>query len=257
VRRVRELHERRVASKEQLDEAEERLEVANADLERAFAARIEGELRLAVAQRSLELAQARLAQTEARSPFQGIVLRREREVGDVAVPGAAVLRVAATDEIWASVWVDETFLDALRPDLPARVVLRSAPAQPLLGRVVRIGRELDRETRELLVDVALERLPERYAFGQRVDLWIETRRAADVLRIPAAFLVRRDGRAGAMAIEAGRAVFRPLQLGLEGRDWVEVRRGLAAGETLVRPALPGARPLVGGERVRPAEGQPQ
>ncbi|MBI1850237.1 MAG: efflux RND transporter periplasmic adaptor subunit, partial [Planctomycetes bacterium] len=106
IRRVRPLVEERVTSPDSLDIADERLKVAVADLARASAAKIEGDRRVRTVQRTLEQAEADLARTVARSPFDGLVLKREREVGDVAVPGAPVLRLAAMDVVWASVWVD-------------------------------------------------------------------------------------------------------------------------------------------------------
>lgn len=252
-RRVQSLHEQRLVSAEALEEADERLRIAVADLARANAAHAEAEQRVATTQQALSRAEARLRHTVARSPFDGVVLRRDREVGDVAVPGAPVLRLAATDVVWASVWVDETFLDLLRPGQPARIHLRSAPERPLRGTVARIGREVDRETRELLVDVAIERLPERLALGQRADLWIEVGRAEDAVRLPPELLVRWGDRAGAWVLREGRARFAPLELGAHSRDWVEVRAGLAAGDVVLRPASAGAPPLREGVRVRTLE----
>lgn len=252
-RRSRSLHEQRLVALEALEEAEERLRIGVADLARAEAAKVEGERRAATAQQALNRTEALLRHTVARSPFVGVVLRRDREVGDIAVPGAPVLRLAATDVVWARVWVDETVLDALRPGQAARIHLRSAPQAPLRGKVERIGREVDRETRELLVDVAIERLPERLAIGQRADLWIEVGRAPDAVRLPARFLARSREQAGAWVLDEGRARFRPVQLGARSAEWVEVTAGLAPGEVVVRVAEPGAPPLREGRRVRALE----
>ena len=57
----------------------------------------------------------------------------------------------------AVVWVDESFLSKLRVGQPARVVLRSDPSVSLDAEVARIGQEVDRESRELLV--SHDRLP--------------------------------------------------------------------------------------------------
>lgn len=253
--RTRRLHEQRIVSPEALEEAEERLRIAVADLARARAAKVEGERRAATTRQALTRAEALLARTVARSPFDGVVLRRNREVGDVAVPGAPVLRLAATDVVWASVWVDETFLDRLRPGQPARIHLRSAPDLPLRGTVTRIGREVDRETRELLVDVTLEAAPARLAIGQRVDLWIEVDRATDAVRVPPQFLARSGDRVGVWVLADGRAGFRTVELGAQSREWVAVTAGLAAAEVVVRVAEPGAPTLREGRRVVALEEQ--
>ncbi len=251
--RISPLVESGAVSAEELDAAKERFQVASAELSGAEAAELEGREGISTAQRRLDLARVRLERSAVYSSVDGVVLRRAREVGDVVVPGAEVLRLAATDTVWASVWVDETHLDALAVDLPVRLALRSEPQHLRAGSVSRIGREVDRETRELLVDVAFEELPERMAFGQRVDLWIELDRHDDVVRIPSSYIVHQDGATGAFVAEEGRASFRALQLGKRGRDVVEVEGGLEPGELLLDPALSKKKRLKSGQRVRPVE----
>jgi HlyD family secretion protein len=235
--RIAPLVESGIASQEALDVADERHKVAGAELSRARAAQLEGQEFIVAARRELDRARAELERTVVRSPFDGLVLRREREVGDVAAAGAAVLKLAATDTVWASVWVDETYLDALATGLPARIALRSDPERPMRGTVSRIGREVDRETRELLVDVSFDERPDRLAFGQRVDLWIELARRSEVLRIPAGVVVRVDGREGAYVLDGDRAQFRALELGQRGREFVEVQGGLAATDVVLEARI--------------------
>jgi hypothetical protein len=61
----------------------------------------------------------------------------------------------------------------LEPGQPARVIFRSEPDRSYPGRVVRLGRETDRETREFVVDVQPEVLPKNWAIGQRAEVYIE------------------------------------------------------------------------------------
>lgn len=248
--RIRPLVESGAASEEALDVAEERQRVATAELARSQAAQLEGQEAVSTARRRLDRAKAAFARTVVRSPFDGIVLRREREVGDVAVPGAAVLKLAATDTVWASVWVDETYLDALKVGLPAHIFLRSDVEQAFQGKVVRIGREVDRETRELLVDVSFDHLPEKLVFGQRVDLRIELARRTDVVRVPTRVVVQRDGQEGAFVADGGRAEFRALELGQRGRDLVEVTGGLSLDDVVLEPSLAKNKLLEDGQRIR-------
>lgn len=250
LRRMEPLVEGGIASQEALDVANERHQIAIAELSRATAARLEGRESIAAARRELDRARTELDRTVVRSPFDGLVLRREREVGDVTVPGAGVLKLAATDTVWASVWVDETYLDSLATGLPARIALRSDPDRPVRGTVSRIGREVDRETRELLVDVSFDEVPEKLAFGQRVDLWIELERRSDVLRIPARFILQVGGREGVFVASGSRAEFRTLELGQRGRDFVEVKGGLTANSVVLDPRIERNELLKHGERIR-------
>jgi HlyD family secretion protein len=247
--RVLPLVESGAASAEDLDVADERFRVASAELAGAQAGELEGREGISTAQRRLDRARAELERTVVRSPFDGVVLRRVREVGDVAVPGAEVLGLAATDTVWASVWVDETHLDALTVGLPARLALRSDPQRALVGTVARVGREVDRETRELMVDVSFHVLPERLAFGQRVDLWIELDRKIDVLRVPSSYIIHQDGTVGVLVAEGERARFRALQLGKRGGAVTEVTSGLEEGDVVLDPQISKQKRLKPGRRI--------
>lgn len=115
--------------------------------------------------------------------------------------------------------------------------------------MARLGHEVDRETREFIVDVRVRDLPPNWAVGQRAEVYVETGRNADALCLPARLIVWRDGRSGTFVDGAGRAVWRPLQLGLRGRELVEVVEGLSAGDRVIAPADPKAGGLKPGQRI--------
>lgn len=190
-----------------------------------------------------------MAFTELRSPYDGLVTRRDRDPGGIVVPGASILQLVATDEIWISAWVDETAMTGLKVDQPARVVFRSEPAKNYVGEVARLGREADRETREFVVDVRVKELPEHWVIGQRAEVFIETGRKADALAVPLRFLQWREGKPGVFVADGGKVRWRDLTLGLRGREAVEVIQGLSAGEKVISPADPKQSPLKPGQRV--------
>lgn len=250
-RRSTELLAGKVASPADFDKTAENLRVAEADLKRAQAAITEAQSQTFTAEKLLLQRREQLAFTELRSPYAGLITRRDRDPGGLVVPGASLLQLVATNEIWVSAWVDETALAGLRVGQPARVRFRSEPARELAGEVARLGREADRETREFLVDVRVATLPANWTIGQRAEIFIETGRQADVPVLPATFVRWQEGNPGVFVNDHGRARWRPLTLGLRGADSVAVQAGLAAGDQVVRP-LPGQeKPLAEGQRVSP------
>ncbi len=172
------------------------------------------------------------------APFDGLVVRRQRDPGDVVVPGSPVLSLIDTRELWISAWVDETEMARLRPEQPARVVFRSEPDRPYPGRVARLGREADRETREFVVDVHVLELPTNWAVGQRAEVYIETDRKGSALLVPARFVVWRAETPGVFVEDDGRATWRPIRTGLRDAELVEVVEGLKEGEAVLSPAAP-------------------
>ena len=248
--RINDLVAARTASQSEADKAAEALRVAEADLKRAHAAIAEADGQVVVAQKTLLFRQEQLAFTEIRAPYAGLVIRRDRDPGDVLVPGASILQLISLRELWVRAWVDETAVAGLAADQPARVVFRSEPGRNRPGRVSRIGRETDRETREFLVDVRVGELPPNWTIGQRAEVFIETGRLADAVLIPPAFIVWKAGRSGVLVNEGGRARWREVSTGAQGGGQVAITSGLEPGDQVVRaPAgVPGA--ALEGKRLR-------
>lgn len=236
--RLDELISSMVVSQQDLDKAVEGLSVAEAELSIAQAAIIEGGKRLDASERSLEYQRARLQDTTIEAPFDGLVVRRDRDPGDVVAPAAAVLTVVSTDEMWITSWVDETELSRLSEGDSARVIFRSEPGTEYSGTVARIGREVDRETREVVVDVRVAELPSTWAIGQRAEVYIHVDQREAVAVLPPGLLRMRDGATGVLLDEDGRARWRELTLGMRGRDAVEISSGLSPGDSiLIAPDL--------------------
>lgn len=231
--RVGELVTRTILSASELDRAADARAVADAALAAARAGEAEAALRQEAAAQALAVHEARLSETRVLSPVDGLVIRRLREPGDVVVGGGPVLSVVATAEMWVRAWVDESALPRLAVGLPARVVFRAEPERSFPAAVVRVGREVDRETREMLVDVRLEALPAAWAVGQRADVFITLERVQAAATLPSDLLVWREGVVGAHVLEGGRVRWRPLSLGLQGLEGVEVLQGLRPGDVAV------------------------
>jgi HlyD family secretion protein len=240
----------RAVSQSDADKAAESLRVAEADLKRSHAAIAEAEGQIAVAEKSLLFRKEQLGFTEIKAPYDGLITRRDRDAGEMLVPGASLMQIISLDEIWVSAWVDETSMPGLKAEQPARIVFRSSPDQPFPGTVSRLGRETDRETREFLVDVRADRLPENWTIGQRAEVFIETGRLPDEVLLPSAFVVWKEGRAGVFTNAGGKAKWREITPGLRGARQMSVTSGLKAGDQVVRVGKNIKTPLVEGRRIQ-------
>lgn len=254
-RRSTELLAGKIAAQADFDKTAEVLHVAEADLKRAQAANVEAQSQVFTAEKTLLYQKEHLAFTEMRSPYDGLVTRRDRDPGGIVVPGASILQIVSTNEIWVSAWVDETAMAGLKEGQPARVVFRSEPAKAYPGEVARLGREADRETREFVVDVRVKELPENWTIGQRAEVFIETGRKPNVVVLPSQFVRWRENKPGVFVSDHGKARWREVTLGLRGIQNVEVTQGLSAGDQIVRPVEGQKQPLTDGQRLV-AKGKP-
>jgi HlyD family secretion protein len=250
--RVSDLVATKIASQQDFDKAIETLQVADADVKRSQAAIAEAESQVVTAEKNLAYQKERLTYTQILSPYDGLVVRRDRDPGGVVVPGGSLLQLISTNEIWVSAWVDETAMSDLVTGQPARVVFRSEPGTNYPGEVARLGRETDRETREFLVDVRVKELPRNWTVGQRAEVFIETGRKSGALVIPQGFVQWRGGKPGVFVNEHGKAKWRVVTLGLRGRETVEIAQGASAGEQVVRAGEP-KQELSDGQRISAPE----
>ncbi len=248
--RVADLLITKVSSQGEFDKAVEQLHVAEADLKRTQAAIVEAERQVVTAEKTLLFQKERLSYAQVLSPYDGLVVRRDRDPGGVVVPGGSLLQLISTNEIWVSAWVDETASTGLSPGQSARVVFRSEPARSFPGEVARLGRETDRETREFLVDVRVKELPQNWTVGQRAEVFIETGRRAAALAVPHRFIQWRSGQPGVFVDGHGRAQWREVTLGLRGRETIEIAQGATAGERVVTPRAAKQPELGDGQRIK-------
>jgi len=243
--RVKRLQGEGILTRADLDAAQERVKVADAAVASVGALGTQARRGESQARSTEELSRIAFGEGRLVSPVNGLLTRRLKEPGNIVPAGTPVLTVVSTRKLWVRAWVDETALGSLHVGQPATVELRSHPGLRFPGRVDRIGRQSDRQTHELLVDVEVLELPPMFAVGQRADVQIRTSGTQAVLRVPSAFL----GADGSLFVDrGGRARRLRPELGFKGSDYVEVKGGLAEGEKLLRPAVPGS-PLASGRRV--------
>jgi HlyD family secretion protein len=126
----------------QRDEANDRLRLAHADLDRVLAQRSEATRGIDVAAGGAEQRRVTMVRATLLAPFDGLITRRLREPGDTVTVGSTVLRIVDTSQVYVSAAIDETVLPLLAVDQRShhRLSGRRAPGRgaaledPLGGR---------------------------------------------------------------------------------------------------------------------------
>jgi RND family efflux transporter MFP subunit len=233
--RARALAEQKVISQAELDDRRTALDV------------VEAQLRAARAQ--LEVAEVNLENTRVRAPFDGTVLRRDAEPGEIVAPSSAgggltrtaIVTMADLGTLEVEVDVNEAYIARIRNGQPARITLDAYPDTSFTGRVRQVVPTADRQKATVLVKVAiLDRdpsiLPE---MGAKVLFLRETSEAAAAaaaprrVMVPKAAVRREADGAAVWLVEDDRAQRRAVELGPERGEEIEIRRGLEGGERVV------------------------
>jgi len=145
-------------SKADLAHAEANLAQAQRDLtrdnqlfqEHVIATKVRDDALTAVQQSQAEVLSARanlkffedqLADTQIKSPVDGVIVSKALEVGEWVTPGTPILTVDDLSTIWARVDVEETDLGSLFIGKPAQIELPTNPPQIFSGQIMAIGQE--------------------------------------------------------------------------------------------------------------------
>ena len=184
----------------------------------------------------------KLADYSVSAPIDGVVLRRDGEVGEIAEVGQILFRIGVLKPLQVVAEVNEE--DIPRVAIGQIVLLRTDAflGRRLAGKVREITPIGDPVAKTYRIKVAL---PDDTPLmpGMSVEANVVTREKADALLIPA------DAVQGTsvFVVDGNRVRKRDIEIGIRGTRAVEVLSGLAANEAVASPAL---ATLADGRRVR-------
>jgi HlyD family secretion protein len=233
--RYAELLKSRAVSQEALESAIRNQLAASAALESARTAVLAATGDQAAAKATLNALTRQKDELTLRAPVDGLIVGRHIEPGSTAVAGEAVLEMIAPDSLWIHLRLNQLESGGLRADLPARITLRSRPNQVLAGRVLRVEPLADAVTEELLAKVIfaspLAALP---PLGELVEVDIDLPAEPATPVVPAAAILRRDGRLGVWLIDGDKPRFVPVRTGRRSADGlIQILDGLTTDDASV------------------------
>jgi HlyD family secretion protein len=98
---------------------------------------------LAQARNALDMARARLKEMVIFSPVDGIVLRKNLEVGETANPGVPILTLMKPSELWVRAYVPEEQIGRIKVGDPAQIAVDAYPARRFPGQITEISSEAE------------------------------------------------------------------------------------------------------------------
>jgi len=246
-------------------QAEVQVEAAAADVATATA-------RITAAEAAASQARATLDKTTVRAPFDGIVVLKDAEIGEVVSPNSqggsnargSICTMVDRDSLEVQVDLPESSLSDIVIGAPATVLLDAWPDTPYPGRVDRIWPTANRQKATVEIRVTLDRRDDRLRpdMGVRVvfqpadadpEANTENNPVEGMFVIPVSALVEADGSRGVYVLEQDTVRFVPVQAGDATGNRVPVTQGLNAGQRVVAAPPDNLR---SGDRVRTAPNQP-
>ena len=231
--RLRALFKEGVQSKDSLDDAENQLSVAEAELNKAVGA--------------IDFAKFNVSQTVITSPINGVVLQKYRELGDTITafgqsPGGGgatdIVQVADLSDLRCEVDINESDIAKVKMGTPATVILDAYPDDPFPATVVKIYPEADRQKGTVKVEVKVLQpdlkviKPEMSAKVTFQSITTQTA-AAPMVLVPKKAIVTEGSSNSVWVVRGDSAHLVPIIVGREFQEGVEVKQGLSGGEMVI------------------------
>ncbi len=203
--------------------------------------------------RSLQAQQARVAlatkaldDTCVRAPWCGTVQETYVDPGQYVKKGERLARLVDVDTLRVVLSVPESEAAAVRPGQTVRLSVRSRPGEVFEGRLDHVGAGLDASSRALSVEALVPNVVQRVQPGSFATARIDSASTLPSVVIGWNAIATADGVHHVFVVDGERLEKRLVQLGREVDGFVEIVRGLAAGEKV---AIQGEARLVDGAVV--------
>jgi RND family efflux transporter MFP subunit len=231
--REKELFSRGLSSQQSLDQAETAYKSLLANIDMA-------EARIRAAEVALE-------NMIIRSPFDGTVLTKNAEVGEIVAPfgasttsRAAVVTIADMNSLMVEADVSESYIDRIKTNQDCEIVLDAYPQISYPGYVFKIVPTADRSKATVMVKVGFKEydskvLPEMSAkvsfYSEPVDE--KSLSKEKILVVQASSVKMENGQSLVFMVENDLVVPVAIKTGRKMGAYVEVLSGLQAGDSVI------------------------
>jgi RND family efflux transporter MFP subunit len=211
---------------------------------------------------ALDEAQTAVEYSLIRAPFDGVVLTKNAEVGEVVAPfgaalnaRAAVATMADMSSLMVEADVAEANINQVKVGQPVEILLDALPGVRFPGKVHMIVPTAERSKATIMVKVAFDSLdprvlPEMSAKVAFLSRPLQRHEEQPRLVVNPKALVEKNGKLLAYVVKDQKVQAKPVETGPKLGDWVEVLGGLQEGDKVV---LQPPKNLVNGDRVKVQE----
>ena len=230
--REKELFNRGLSSQQSLDQAETAYKSLLANIDMADA--------------RIRAAEVALENMIIRAPFDGTVLTKNAEVGEIVAPfgasttsRAAVVTIADMNSLMVETDVSESNIEKIKPDTDCEIVLDSNPGKSYQGYVFKIVPTADRSKATVLVKVGFKSYDNRVLpeMSAKVSFLSEKSKEEQeqlpVLTAPLSAVEDLNGKKVSYLVIDDVAVQKEISTGRLFGNYVEVLSGLSEGDKII------------------------
>lgn len=182
------------------------------------------------------LIEARIAETELRAPFDGIVGLRMISEGAFATTQTKIVRLVKTRPLKIEFSIPERYAGEVEPGFPISFVVDGFP-EPFSAKVYAIDPKVDINTRTIRVRALYPNTGEELKPGRFASVRARLSEIENAVSIPTEALIAEMSGEKVFIYENGKAKEVKVQTGLRTESHIQIREGLNFGDTLLTTAI--------------------
>ena len=171
------------------------------------------------------------------APFDGTVTARQTDIGaliNAGNGGQELFEVSDLHKVRIYLQVPQAFSADIQPGVKATFEMPQYPGQQFEATVVARSNAMDAMSRSMLVELQADNPEGKFSAGAYCQVHLQLPGNLNVVRVPAAALiVANRGVQVALLGSDNKAILRPVQLGRDFGDTVEVLSGLSPSDPVI------------------------
>ncbi|MFO7189067.1 MAG: efflux RND transporter periplasmic adaptor subunit [Pseudomonadota bacterium] len=227
----------------ELEQARANLKLAQANYERTVelrknnfvsaAAEDQALNNLRVIEATVALAEARLAKTEIRAPFSGVIGIRQVSVGDYVKEGQDLVTLEDTSSFKVDFRLPEMFTAYLQPGQKVEVRSDAFRDRHWLATLDAIDPVVDQNGRALVLRARLQNVDGKLRPGMFVQTRVILEERDDALLVPEEAVIAIGGEQRVYRVHGDKVEMVSVETGLRRAGMVEITHGLQPGDLIV------------------------
>ncbi len=230
------LYKEQLVTRQQYDDVFMRLALAESEVERAKAA--------------LVIANQKLAKTRLYAPTASRVKDKKVSVGDFVKNGTQMIILIQPDPLKLRFSVPERDIGKMKVGQEVHVRVDAFAEREFIGKVSIVFPSLEEKTRSLTVQAIIPNDRDELKPGLFAKVRLYTGEARDMVVVPVTSLLYEGDTVRVFVVEGSIAHEKPVKLGNKYGEFMEIAQGLKAGQTVV---VAGQQSLSEGAKVSPTK----
>ena len=211
--RNKKLYEQKLVAKQDLDNAEAQMKVAQANY---------------------ETAKTRLSYARITAPFAGVITKRFLDEGAlVATSNATLYTLMDLDSVKIIVNVLEKDVPQISKGKTAKITVDAFPGKEYEGIITRLSQAIDLSTRTMAIEVGVPNKDHNLKPGMYATVTLTISEHQNALSVPTEIILHDNNGTFVYTLQNNTAKRTPVQLGIEQNSRTEILTGLSGGESVI------------------------